>query len=188
MRTCREIKVFVHLSYSKTSKLNCAPNPALCRGTTSSTRCSSTSPTCARRSRRTGPTPPHSPPPPMSTGTVPSYILLLSSFCANNFTSGSGSFMIIPSFRLSRPMTRGISPAEINGLISVLRLVAAVASNCEAARVAIAENTAWQPLLLGWPRPRIGLHRKYFRKVFCLKMPMQANVKIPEKGLRVARL
>ena len=51
--------------------------------------------------------------------------------------------------RLSRPMTRGISPAEVNGLVSVLRLVAAVASNCEAARVAIAENTAWQPLLLG---------------------------------------
>ena len=46
-------------------------------------------------------------------------------------------------------MTRGISPAEVNGLVSVLRLVAAVASNCEAARVAIAENTAWQPLLLG---------------------------------------
>ena len=46
-------------------------------------------------------------------------------------------------------MTRGISPAEVNGLVSVLRLVAAVASHCEAARVAIAENTAWQPLLLG---------------------------------------
>ncbi len=57
-----------------------------------------------------------------------------------------------------RPLTRGISPSEIQGLVSVLRLVRAVADNCEAARVAIAENSAWQPLLvvvglLGCPVP-----------------------------------
>ena len=57
-------------------------------------------------------------------------------------------------------MTRGISPAEVNGLVSVLRLVAAVTSNCEAARVAIAENTAWQPLLLG-SCVRMGLSSFY---------------------------
>jgi nuclear pore complex protein Nup205 len=45
-------------------------------------------------------------------------------------------------------MTRGISPAEINGLASVLRLVGAVTANCEAARVAMAENSSWQPILL----------------------------------------
>ncbi len=45
-------------------------------------------------------------------------------------------------------MTRGISPAEVHGLVSVLRLIATVASNCEAARVAMAENSAWQPILL----------------------------------------
>ena len=84
---------------------------------------------------------------------IPSiYDFNLSSFCANYtvlYIYGSSLIIIITSFRLSRPMTRGISPAEVNGLVSVLRLVAAVASNCEAARVAIAENTAWQPLLLG---------------------------------------
>ncbi len=58
----------------------------------------------------------------------------------------------------TRPMTRGISPAEIKGLASVLRLLQAVADNCEAARVALAENSAWQPLLvfsglLGCPVP-----------------------------------
>ena len=84
---------------------------------------------------------------------------------------GSSLIIIITSFRLSRPLTRGISPAEVNGLVSVLRLVAAVASNCEAARVAIAENTAWQPLLLGWPRPRIGLHKVvFFRKAVYLRV------------------
>ncbi len=51
-------------------------------------------------------------------------------------------------YHVGRPLTRGISPAEILGLMSVLKLVQTVASNCEAARVAMAENTNWQPLLV----------------------------------------
>ena len=49
---------------------------------------------------------------------------------------------------MARPLTRGISPAEINGLMAVLRLVRSVAENCEAVRVAMAETSTWQPLLL----------------------------------------
>ncbi len=51
-------------------------------------------------------------------------------------------------YHLGRPLTRGISPGEIQGLVSVLRLIQSVADNCEAARVAIAENSSWQPLLV----------------------------------------
>jgi nuclear pore complex protein Nup205 len=45
-------------------------------------------------------------------------------------------------------MTRGISPAEIYGLVSVLRLIESVCSQSEMARIAIAENPAWQPILV----------------------------------------
>ena len=51
-------------------------------------------------------------------------------------------------YRMGRPMTKGISPAEIQGLMTVLRLIQQVADNCEAARVAMAENSNWQPLLV----------------------------------------
>jgi hypothetical protein len=47
-----------------------------------------------------------------------------------------------------RQMTRGISPAEVHGLVSVLRLIASVCSHSEVARVAIAENPNWQPILV----------------------------------------
>jgi len=53
-----------------------------------------------------------------------------------------------PVYHLGRPMTRGISPAEIEGLTSVLRLVQAVADHCKAARMAMAENSVWQPVLV----------------------------------------
>ena len=45
-------------------------------------------------------------------------------------------------------MTRGISPAEVHGLVTVLRLIASVSSQSEMARVAIAENPNWQPVLV----------------------------------------
>jgi len=45
-------------------------------------------------------------------------------------------------------MTRGISPAEVHGLVSVLRLIAVVCFHSEAARIAIAENPNWQPILV----------------------------------------
>lgn len=61
------------------------------------------------------------------------------------FFSGAASDVV---YRLSRPMTRGISPAEINGLITVLKLVGTVSRQCEAVRIAMAENSAWQPLLV----------------------------------------
>ena len=48
----------------------------------------------------------------------------------------------------ARPMTRGISPAEVYGLVSVLRLIASVCTQSEMARVAIAENPNWQPVLV----------------------------------------
>ena len=48
----------------------------------------------------------------------------------------------------ARPMTRGISPAEVYGLVSVLRLITSVCAQSEMARVAIAENPAWQPILV----------------------------------------
>lgn len=47
-----------------------------------------------------------------------------------------------------RQMTRGISPAEVHGLVSVLRLIASVCSHSEVARIAIAENPNWQPILV----------------------------------------
>ncbi len=48
----------------------------------------------------------------------------------------------------ARPMTRGISPAEVFGLVSVLRLITSVCTQSEMARVAIAENPNWQPVLV----------------------------------------
>ena len=48
----------------------------------------------------------------------------------------------------ARPMTRGISPAEVYGLVSVLKLIEAVCVQSEMARIAMAENPAWQPLLV----------------------------------------
>ena len=62
--------------------------------------------------------------------------------------------------RIGRPLTRGISPAEIDGLASVLRLMQTVCAHCDAARIAMAESTAWQPLLvivglLGCPVPPV---------------------------------
>jgi nuclear pore complex protein Nup205 len=48
----------------------------------------------------------------------------------------------------ARPMTRGISPAEVYGLVSVLRLITSVSSQSEMARIAIAENPSWQPILV----------------------------------------
>lgn len=53
-----------------------------------------------------------------------------------------------PVYRLARPMTKGISPAEIEGLMTVLRLIQSVCDHCDAARVALSENTAWQPLFV----------------------------------------
>ncbi|CAB4060211.1 NUP205 [Lepeophtheirus salmonis] len=49
---------------------------------------------------------------------------------------------------MHRPMTRGISPQEIKGLSSVLRLIAAVCNYSEVARVAIGDNSVWQPILV----------------------------------------
>lgn len=59
---------------------------------------------------------------------------------------------------IHRPMTRGISPAEIQGLIAVLRLIQTVCNASSSVRVAMAENSSWQPLLviiglLGCPVP-----------------------------------
>ena len=48
----------------------------------------------------------------------------------------------------TRPMTRGISPAEVHGLVTVLRLITSVSGQSEMARVAIAENPNWQPVLV----------------------------------------
>jgi nuclear pore complex protein Nup205 len=45
-------------------------------------------------------------------------------------------------------MTRGISPAEVYGLVSVLRLITSVCAHSEMARIAIAENPSWQPVLV----------------------------------------
>ena len=47
-----------------------------------------------------------------------------------------------------RPLTRGISPTEVQGLASVLKLITAVCKHSEAARIAIAEHSQWQPSLV----------------------------------------
>ena len=46
-------------------------------------------------------------------------------------------------YRSSAPHTRGISPAEITGLSSVLDLVTVLAARCEQARLAMAEHPGW---------------------------------------------
>lgn len=61
-------------------------------------------------------------------------------------------------YRVNRPLTRGISPTEIDGLTAVLQLIQVVCGNCESARLTIAESSQWQPLLviiglLGCPVP-----------------------------------
>jgi nuclear pore complex protein Nup205 len=47
-----------------------------------------------------------------------------------------------------RQMTRGISPTEVQGLASVLKLITVVCNHSEAARIAVAEHTNWQPTLV----------------------------------------
>ncbi len=47
-----------------------------------------------------------------------------------------------------RPMTKGISPTEVQGLGAVLRLITSVANFSEVARIAIADHTTWQPHLV----------------------------------------
>ena len=47
-----------------------------------------------------------------------------------------------------RSMTRGISPAEVQGLASVLKLIGSVCRHSEAGRVAITEHSQWQPTLV----------------------------------------
>eukprot|EP00095_Tigriopus_kingsejongensis_P011855 maker-scaffold180_size281610-snap-gene-0.27 protein:Tk11855 transcript:maker-scaffold180_size281610-snap-gene-0.27-mRNA-1 annotation:"nuclear pore complex protein nup205" len=64
-----------------------------------------------------------------------------------SYSSGNQSSTDV-IYRMARPMTRGISPAEIDGLVAVLKLVGTVSHQCEAVRIAMAENTAWQPLLV----------------------------------------
>ena len=44
-----------------------------------------------------------------------------------------------------RPMTRGISPTEVQGLEAVLKLITSVCTYSEAARITIAEHATWQP-------------------------------------------
>ena len=45
-------------------------------------------------------------------------------------------------------MTKGISPTEVQGLSAVLKLITSVTKNSDAARVAIAEHSTWQPGLV----------------------------------------
>jgi len=45
-----------------------------------------------------------------------------------------------------RPMTKGISPAEIQGLAAVLKLITVVSDHSEPARLAFAQRPEWQPV------------------------------------------
>ena len=54
-------------------------------------------------------------------------------------------------YRSSQPHTRGISPAEISGLASVMDLVTVLAARCDQARLAMAEHPGWSvvPSVIG---------------------------------------
>ena len=47
---------------------------------------------------------------------------------------------------MSKPMTRGISPQEIDGLTGVLELLTTLARRCDAARLCMVEHSAWNVL------------------------------------------